>query len=397
MGKKNILFNMYTLEIGGAEKSLISILNTIDYEKYNVDLFLYKHSGDLLKQIPKEVNLLPEIEIYRTLCESTKVTFKRGYVKLGIVRSASKYIGKFRKLPLAYDQYMNKMAKNILPKLEKEYDVAISNIWPHDLVVNKVKANKKIGWIHTDYTKMKIDYLKDRDILSKLDNIVFVSEQCKEAFETIHPMLKDKSIYIENIVSDNLIKGLSEKNVEEEDLFQGDSIKLLTVGRLHSDKGIDRAVEACKKIIDDGLDIRWFVIGYGPQEEEIKKRIKELGIGKKFYLLDKKINPYPYFKKCDIYVQPSRFEGKAIAITEAKIFNKPIVITDYTSARDQIDNMITGLVVENTIDGIYKGVKKIIKSDTLRYRIATNLSNKIWSNIEDIENIYSLIEGGVKS
>ena len=382
--KKRILFNMYNLEIGGAEKSLLSILNTIDYSRYNVDLFLYENSGELINELPEEVNLLSEIDTYKTLCESTKFTFKRGYIKLGVIRTISKYLSIIKKTPLAYDQYMNDLSNKILPNIDGEYDIAISNIWPHNLVTDKVKAKKKIGWIHTDYSKMRIDYKRDFKTLDKLDYIVSVSDNCKEIFDNIQPKLKEKSILIENIVSSSFIKDLSEKEIIEKELFKDNKLKILTVARLHPEKGVDRVVEVCEKLSDDGIDFKWFVVGFGAQEQELLDRAKDLKLDDRFYILGKKINPYPYFKKCDIYVQPSRYEGKAVAITEAKVFNKPIVITDYNSARDQITNNETGLIVNNSIDGIYKGIKELIEDSELKNKIIKNLKKHKWSNEEPI-------------
>lgn len=390
--KKKILFNMYNLEIGGAEKSLLSILNEIDYSKYNVDLFLYKHSGELINELPIEVNLLPEIDIYKTLCESTKLTFKKGYIKLGAIRTIAKYRAKLNKIPLAYDQYMNEMANKILPNINGKYDIAISNIWPHNLVTDKVNSKKKIGWIHTDYSNMKIDYKKDYKTLKKLDYIVSVSENCKEVFDRIQPNLKNKSITLENIVSSDLIKDLGNKDIEEKYILNNEYLKILTVARLHPEKGVDRVVEVCKKLKDDGINFKWYIVGFGVQEEDLKLRAKELGLENNFYILGKKANPYPYFNMCDIYVQPSRYEGKAVAITEAKIFNKPIVITDYNSARDQIANNETGLIVNNSIDGIYKGIKEIIDNNELRKELINNLKKTTWSNESEIEKIYEIIE-----
>lgn len=391
MDKKKILFNMYTLEIGGAEKSLLSILNTIDYSKYDVDLFLYEHSGELIDLLPKEVNLLPEIEIYKTLCESTKLTFKKGYILLGIIRTISKYLAIIKKIPLAYDQYMNSLANKVLPNLEKEYDVAISNIWPHNLVTDKVKAKKKIGWIHTDYSKMMIDYKKDLNTLKKLDYIVSVSDSCKEVFDKVQPTLKEKSIFMENIVSSNLINTLANEKIEEEYLFDKEKINILTVARLHHEKGVDRVVEVCKILKDKGIDFRWIIVGFGAQEEELKTRALELGVEDNFKIVGKKVNPYAYFKLCDIYVQPSRFEGKAVAITEAKIFNKPIVITDYSSARDQIENRNNGLIVENSVEGILAGVEEFINNIELKDTILNNLNGSIWSNEDEIEKLYKIM------
>lgn len=394
--KKKVLFIMYNLELGGAEKSLISILNNMDYTRYEVDLFLYEHSGELIEQLPKEVTLLPEIKKYATLCNSTKETFKDGYIRLGTVRTISKYHANLRKLPLAYDQYLYRYGSKLMEKLSKEYDTAISNIWPHNLVVEKVNARRKIGWIHTDYSQMKVDYDMDFKILNKLDFIVAVSNQCKEVMDKIYPQLKSKIVIIENIVSKDVITKLAEEPLKEINEFKSRDIKLLTVARLHPEKGVDRAVEAAKKLKDEGKCFKWYIIGYGAQEKELLKRSKELGIEKEVRFLGKKINPYPYFKSCDIYVQPSRYEGKAITITEAKFFNKPIVITDYNSAKDQIDHGKNGLIVENSTQGVYEGIKELMENTTIMEKFEENLKKDGISITNEIEKIYNLMQNNNK-
>ena len=391
MHKKKIIFVMYNLEIGGAEKSLISILNNFDYEKYDVDLFLYEHKGELLQQLPDRVNLLPQLSIYATLCKSTKETFKSGYIKLAYIRAMAKYFARYKKIPLAYDQYMNRWANKMLNELEGQYDVAISNIWPHDFVQNKVKAKKKIGWLHTDYSQMKIDYKIDGESLRSLDYIVTVSDKCKDSIITIHPYLEDKIQVIENIVSEDLIKKLGEESVEEKAIYEKKAVKLLTVARLHKEKGVDRVCEVLKLLWEDKLDVEWYVIGYGAEEQNIINQAKLLGVDNRLHMLGKKVNPYPYMKACDIYVQPSRFEGKAITITEAKIFKKPILITEYNSARDQINHMENGLIVDNSEIGIYEGVKKIIFHENLAKKFQQELCKTSESNIDEIKKIYELL------
>lgn len=389
--KKKVLFNMYDLEIGGAEKSLLGILNLIDYSKYDVDLFLYSKSGDLLKYVPREVNILPEIKVYKSLCKSTKENFKEGYYKLGVIKALSKYKAILREIPLAYDQYMNQLANNILPELDGDYDVAISNIWPHDLVVNKVKAKKKIGWIHTDYSRMKIDYKMDKNLLKKLDCIVSVSEHCKNNFEDIQGDLKNKSIYLENIISKSLIDKLSKEVIEEKSIFAEENINILTIARFHKEKGVDRILEVCEKLRRRNVKFTWYLIGFGGEESFLREGAKRLNLKNYFVILGKKINPYPYLKAADIYVQPSRYEGKSLCITEAKILSKPIISTDYDSVRDQLINRKTGIIVENSTDGIYKGILEIINDDKLRNSIIEELKSNNYSNENDIEKIYELM------
>jgi len=389
--KKRILFVLYNLEIGGAEKSLITLLHTLDYQNYDVDLFLYRHRGELIHQLPEQVNLLPEIASYSTFDKSTKETIRSGYWFIGALRIISILISKLFKKKSIYTQISNGITSKFLPSLEKEYDVAISYIWTHDFIVNNVKARKKIGWIHTDYNQLQAVKWIERRLLRNLDFIVSVSPQCKQSFDESHPDLIHKSVCMENITLPSLLYKMAKEPLQEKQWDRYAAVKILTVARLHPDKGVDRAVEACKLLVNEGFHIKWYVIGYGVQESELRERINHLGIEENFILLGKKNNPYPYFNNADLYVQPSRFEGKSIAITEAKIFRLPVITTDYPSAKDQVKHGIDGLIVENSIEGIFRGVKRLIENpeETEMFKERVGVENL--GNQNEIEKFYQMI------
>lgn len=382
---------MYNLEIGGAEKSLISILNNLNYEAYEVDLFLYEHKGELIEQLPKEVTLLKEIKIYEALCMGGIENLKRGYIFLTIIKALSKIIAKVRRLPLAYDEYLYILGKKYFPALKGEYDVAVSNIWPHNIVANKVVAKKKLGWIHTDYSEMPIDYSIDKKVISSLDSIIAVSSQCKLSLDRIYPDFKDKIKVIENIVDKELLRSLGEDNIIEKDKFKEGELSLLTVARLHKEKGIDRAIGAAARLKAEGKKFKWYIIGYGMEEEALKKKVKAESLENTVIFLGKKLNPYPYYKKCNIYVQPSRFEGKAITITEAKLFNKPIITTNYFSAKDQILHGENGLIVENSEEGIYKGIKELMDNQYLVEKFKRALALEEIDNLNEIRKLLNAL------
>lgn len=389
--KRKVLFIMYNLEIGGAEKSLISILNNLNYEDFEVALFLYEHKGELIEQLPKEVTLLKELKIYKALCEGIKTNLKRGYIFLTIIKILSKLFTRVRKLPLAYDEYLYILGEKYLPSLKGEYDVAVSNIWPHNLVVNKVEAKKKLGWIHTDYAEMPIDYALDKRVLMKLDNIIAVSYQCKLSLERIYPDFKNKIKVIENIVDKELIKSLGEEDIKEEVEFKEGELRLLTVARLHQEKGVDRAIGAAARLKAEGRIFKWYIIGYGMEEKVLKERVKAENLENTVIFLGKKLNPYPYYKKCHIYIQPSRFEGKAITITEAKIFNKPIITTNYFSAKDQVHHGKNGLIVENSEEGIYKGLKELMDNEELVEKFKRALALEDFDNVGEIKQLINIL------
>ena len=170
---------------------------------------------------------------------------------------------------------MWKYALPFLPKLDKEYDVAISYLWPHYFVAKKVKAKRKIAWIHTDYSTIETDIDMDLKMWNKFDYIIAVSEDCKSAFLKKYPSLKEKVKVMENITSPKFIRKMAEEDIEE-NIKEDDSFKLVSVARLSHAKGIDNAVKALKLLHDRGLtNIKWYVVGYGGDEEMIRKIIKE--------------------------------------------------------------------------------------------------------------------------
>ena len=346
---RKILISSFDMEVGGVERSLISMLNNFDYENNEVDLMLYRHTGDFMNLLTDKVNLLEENKSYSTFRKGIGQTIKEGNVFLGASRLLAKLIGELSKKDnknntesVVQMQLMWKYALPFLPKLDKEYDVAISYLWPHYFIAEKVKAKTKIAWIHTDYSTIETDIKIDLKMWDKFNYIMAVSEECKNAFLKKYPSLHNKVKVMENITSPDFIRRMSEEKVDD-DISKDNSFKLLSVARLSHAKGIDNAVRALRILHDRGLtNIKWYVVGYGGDEDMIKGLIKENNLEDSFILLGKKINPYPYMKMADIYVQPSRYEGKAVTVGEAQILSKPVIITNYTTAKSQVRENIDG-------------------------------------------------------
>lgn len=392
--KKNILFIMNNLNCGGAEKALISLLETIDYNQYNVDLILFKQEGIFLSKIPKQVNLLEEPKGYEYFDMSIKNAIvdciRRGRIDIALCRIYAGGILKTEKNRAVCEQRVWKYISKSLSKIEKKYDVAIGYLEKNPIYfcVDKVTANKKIGFIHNDYNKLGMDYSIDIKYFNKLDNIITVSESCGQVLKDRFPTHKDKVEIMYNIVSPKVINKMALEYID----IGGKGIKLVSVGRLNYQKGFDMAVEACKLLIKDGYDIKWYIIGEGEERHKLEKMIEENRLQDKFILIGIKENPYPYIKKADIYVQPSRFEGKSIAIDEAKILKKPILITDFSTAKDQIVNEKNGLIVEMSSYGIYKGIKILINSETMRSRLSNQLYEEKLGTEKEIDKLYKLIK-----
>lgn len=183
---------------------------------------------------------------------------------------------------------------------------------------------------------------------------------------------------------------MSQENVEKE-IADNKSFKLISVARLSHAKGIDNAVRALKILKDRGLNnIKWYVVGYGGDEEMIRSLIKENNLEDSFILLGKKINPYPYMKACDVYVQPSRYEGKAVTVVEAQILNKPVIITNYTTAQSQLKNGFDGYITELSIEGIADGIEKLYKDEKLRNKLMNNCKSSNYGNSYELDKLYKL-------
>ncbi|WP_052476260.1 glycosyltransferase [Cohnella kolymensis] len=402
--KKKVLISMYSLHIGGAERSLIGLLESFDYDQYEVDLFLYRHEGEFLAHVPKEVNLLPPIRPYTTFERPILEVIREGYLYLGTARVLAKLKTRMKHgasegLSQTYRQmqYTWKLSLPRLPKIEKQYDTAISFLGPHYFVLDKVQAKVKFGWNHTDYfTIVNPDKRLDESMWRRLDYIVSVSEDCRASFLKVFPHLHEKAVVIENIISTAFVREQSKVNVKAEMPDDG-AIKICSVGRFSDAKGFDLAVVACKKLIEAGYNIKWYIVGYGGEEELIKRLIQEQDMTDRFILLGKKTNPYPYIKECDIYCQPSRYEGKAVTVREAQILGKPVLITNFPTAKSQVRDGLDGLITPLGIDGIAQGLKRLIDNRKLRDTIAGNTLLNDYSNIHEINTLCSLFQCGERT
>ena len=396
---KKVLISSFDMGIGGVERSLISMLQNFDYDNYKVDLMLYRHQGEFMKFLSEKVNLLDEIDGYNSFGVPISNLIKDKKMMLATSRIVAKGIAKVKKrlhriedISYYQDQITKILSQPYLEKIEEEYDIAVSYVWPHYFIANKVKAKKKIAWIHTDYSTIDINRKLDLKMWSKFDYIISISEDCTKAFIKIYPELEDKIILMENITSPKFIKEMSDEKVE--DLIQDEEIfNLVTVGRLSYAKGIDNAVKALNILNEKGIDnIRWYIVGYGPEESNIRQLIEEYNLKEKFILLGKKLNPYPYIKNCDLYVQPSRYEGKAVTITEAQILEKPILLTNYPTASSQVTNGIDGIITELSVDGIANGIEKMLNDSKLRDKLSKYNGSKDYGNSYELKKLYKLFD-----
>ncbi|KPL57777.1 glycosyltransferase [Rossellomorea vietnamensis] len=396
--KKNLLFVIPSLEVGGGEKSLVNLLAQIDYDLYNVDLFLFNHSGLFLKLVPQSVRILGMQNNYhvftQSLIKSICSFILKGKVNMAFNRLMFSTKNRILKNKAISEQYSWRNLSSSLNGLEKQYDLAIGYLEKSSIyfVVDKVIAKKKVGWIHTNYSSSGMDSNFDYSFFKKLDTIVTVSEECRKSIEENFKELEKKIRVIKNIVSPNVIKTLSNEKIYIEDETKNKSINIITVARLSYEKGLDLAISACEKLIINGYKVQWMVLGEGKERSKLEELIKAKGLTKNFKLMGNKENPYPFIKNSDIYVQPSRYEGKSIALDEAKILNKPIVTTNFETAVDQILHEVNGLLVDISEQGLFSGVERLLNNKQLRDKFIFNLSKEKLGTEEEISKLYELLE-----
>ena len=370
MSLKHVLFAIHYLELGGAEASLIGLLRALDYSKVDVDLFVYSHRGELMDAIPPQVHLLPEIPEYAQMERPMADVLKNGYFKIILARlRAKRQFAKYLKTvhPKDGSAVFAFVAKNVTPLLppvnpEKEYDLAVSFLAPHDIVLKKVRAKKKACWVHTDYTKIDVDTELELPVWGRYDHIAAVSDAVSEAFLTCFPSLRDKMVTIPNIHSVEWARSRADAFSVEEEMPQEPGVtRLLSVGRFTVAKNFDNVPDICRRIREKGVNVRWYLIGYGGDEGLIRQRIAESGMEQYVRILGKKENPYPYIKACDIYVQPSRYEGSPVTIREAMALGKPVVATAFPTVQSAIRDRVDGIIVPLDNEGCAEGLSRFIR------------------------------------
>lgn len=396
--KPRVFITIHYLELGGAEASLIGLLQAIDYSKVDVDLFVHAHHGELMALIPAEVNLLPEIKKYSVLEEPIKDCITRGYPDVAVCRLLGRSLRKrYYKSHTAVkdddDYFLSHYTTWLLPRVNPtvEYDLAISFLTPHKIVLDKVRAKKKVAWIHTDYQAIKVSRELALPVWERYDTIVSISKDITKTFLNVFPSLSGKIVEIENILSAAMVSKRAQLVDVSQEMADTD-INLLSVGRFAPAKNYDNVPDIARRIVDAGYgNLRWYIIGYGMDEPLIRRRIAQAGMQDHVILLGKKTNPYPYIKACDIYVQPSRYEGKSVTVREAQVLCKPVIVTNYATAASQIQHRIDGMIVPMDNEGCAQGIIDVINNKPLQDSLVSYLTTHDYGNEREVEKIYALI------
>jgi glycosyltransferase involved in cell wall biosynthesis len=357
---KRILFFIESLQCGGAEKSLVSLLNSFDFSAYELRIMVLNRGGEFEKFVPKHLSI-ESIKVDWGLFSRLKFRFY-------------KLIYKNRKFHPA--QLFWQCTKKDVPIVKEKYDLAIA--WGQGFatyfVAERTIAHKKIAWVNTDYHKAGYNWKRDLPIYNKFDKVVGVSEFVKQSMQVF--LNNEKVVAIRDIIDPNDILVRAEEDSPALK-FDKNIVNLVSVGRLSKPKGFELALAAAQILVMDGHSIHWYIIGEGAERNYLEALINESKLNHHVTLFGFQENPYPYIKACDIYVQTSWFEGLSITLIEAKILCKPIVTTDFPTAKSILEHEKTGLITSMDASSIASAIKRIIEDDNLKGFLVKNLQSQV--------------------
>ena len=398
---KKILFVINTLGRGGAENALIQLIKKLDKNEYDISLYVILGQGELIEKVPEHVHVLNEsFDASSVLSREGKKMMKKRIFGMFfknasvfknffyIILNWVKMVFKGRVLP---DKLLWKTLSDASPVFEEKYDLAVAFLeGASAYYVNKyVNADKKAAFIHVNYVEAGYSRKLDKDVYTGFDRIFTVSGDVRESFISEYPECEDKTKIFENIIDKEYVLKKGEEAGGFEDEFNGK--RILTIARLTAQKAIDVSVESMKILSESGENVKWYVLGDGELREKLKSRIEKYDLKDKFILLGVKDNPFTYLKQCDIYVHATRFEGKSMAIREAQIMGKPIIVSDCNSNAELVKDNEDALVCKLDPADLSDKIKTLLHDENLCKTIGANAEKKFTESNESIEELLSLI------
>lgn len=398
---KELLFVINTLGRAGAETALVELLNRLDPEEYRAELYVLANQGDMVSEIPKHVRLLNRhFEAISVLDPEGQKALRRQvwkamFNRLTVVKCFPYLIKNFCAMLSERKVLPDKLLWRVMSdggqRMEKRYDLAVAFLegGASYYVSNHVKADRKAAFLHVDYGRAGYTRSLDRDCYLKFDKIFAVSGEVKEAFLEVYPECESRTDIFHNLIDGERIHVKAKDSGGFEDDFSGQ--RILTVGRLTKQKAFEISVEAMKLLKDEGLRVRWYVLGEGDQRKVLEEQIRTLGLEEDFLLLGAVDNPYPYMLQADVYVHASRYEGKSIAIQEAQILGKAILVSDCSGNREQVEHDVDGMMCDLSPAGIAAGIGELLRDEGKRKRLGEAAACKHMAEEEELNKLLSLL------
>lgn len=385
--KKNILFLIGNLESGGVSKSMVSLLNTIDRKRYDISLWVGNPSGIFYELLPKDITILSDERISSIL---KGIHGLRHLLRMGNVLL---FFGSIIRIMLScVDKgYAGWLLSRLLPAINNdvEYDMIVDYNGQHQLyyMVDKLKGKKKVTFFHSDYSKWPYYYRIDKKYYPKVDYIFTISDICVQSLKSYFPAQARKIGLMENISSPAFINQMANEEIHD---FRKSELSLLSLGHVTKSKGTDLAIKAAAILKEKGIVFKWYFIG--KEVEDFHQLIGQCGVEDNIVFLGLRTNPYPYIKQADFYVHPSRLEGKSIALEEAKILCKPIVVTNFSTVKDQVEDHVDASICEMTPESVSDAIIELINNNSLKDGYIKYLANHVVDNSCEVEKLYRILE-----
>lgn len=371
---------------GGAEKVLVNMVNQMDTSRYDITIYCVFDTG-------RKPELRDSIKIYYSfkVGKNTNDKIKKKNIMAKFMNAVFTYGWKLMPMKIFY---------RCVIRNKYDYEVAYAEGIPYKIIAASTnKKSKKYGWIHIDMSvhKRATEFFRNRqdelNCYNKMDKIVFVSEYAKKSFIEKYGLIYETKSVTKYNLNEN------EKIIKKSKEYLSDSPSLrpllVTVGRLHDQKGYDRLLRVCKEIQDNVGDYEIWIIGDGDKQEVYENFIKQNNLEERIKLKGFQENPYKYIAKADWFIAPSRYEGFSTVVSEAYILGKPVMVTDCSGMNELTDNGKYGFVVENSEEGIKDGLIRILNMEPFEYTYYKNraVNRKRFFNTKNrLEDIYELFE-----
>ena len=400
--KKKILFVTNTMGRAGAEKCLQALMELLDPEKYDLSVYSIINRGELYSDMPEYVHILNKNPCTKSVLDNAGLAAIARQILWSLVKKCSfiTYIPYFFRV--LFHQIKIKrfdfsklfwmlLARNA-KRFDEEYDLAVAFIEGAATyyVANYVKAKKKAAYVHIDYLAAGYSPKLDKKYYDKFDRVFCVSDTVRRVFLEAYPEYDSKTFFFHNMVPRERIIRLSKEGEGFTDGFDG--LRILTVGRLHYQKAYDLAIPALAELRRRGHNVRWYVIGEGAEEDNLRALIRQHGVEDSFILLGTTPNPYPYIAACDVYSQASRFEGWCIALAESLVLARPVLASKCAGNEEQVTDGETGVLIDLSTENIVEGMEKLITSPELRAKFTRNLSGIALDFKKDLKMLYALTD-----
>ncbi|OUN80294.1 hypothetical protein B5G06_11805 [Flavonifractor sp. An52] len=353
------LIQIPQLIFGGAEKVLVSFSNELVARGHEVEILETYEKGLLKTQFDPRVT-------FHAIC--SKQYTEKYYASLAdiiqeksIPKKLQKCVKKIFSMVVGYQKFAKKLAKKHYKDLQ--FDVAINylEIESPEFICTSIRANKYLQWYHTDVANLDHPEHTDQMIpwYKKMDGIICVAQAAKESFIGRYPVLADKTHVIYNFYDVKAIQKAAEEKFEYQKI-NSDNITLLSVGRMTPQKKYLRFLEVLSQLKHDGFHFEWHVVGTGMERKQIEEKVRQLQLENYVILEGTTENPYQYMRHCDLFVLPSGWEGFPTVTVEAKILKCAVLATDVSGIKEQLIHGVTGWIVENSTEGLYKGLKHLL-------------------------------------